>query len=459
MLSPKTLSSRFREFSRTHELFGKKEKIVVAVSGGVDSMVLLDLFARERGLTLIAGHFNHGLRGEESDADEAFAADRARAYGIPFHGGRGDTSGEAKRRGVGIQEAARDLRYDFLLRLREDTGARRIATAHHADDNAETILLHLFRGAGIQGMSGIPVERDGVIRPLLFARREEIEEYARNENIPFRTDSSNAKDGYTRNAVRHHVLPLLKELVSPSVVENINRSGDNFRAAAAYLKEETARVLGSCITGRNPEGLKLSIPVLMTEPLILRQHAILTALEEVSGVHPGSDRIEAVLGLLENEPGSIVTVPGETEALRDRGELVIRRGGGIKAFSIAVDTGREYVVAGFRFAAEIVSSRGPSGGRNTEYADAERTGTRGLTLRSWREGDSFTPLGMSGRKKISDLFVDEKIPLHEKHRIPILLTAGGEVIWVCGMRLDDRFKITPATRRVLKLEFSSPSFR
>ncbi|HMK38348.1 MAG TPA: tRNA lysidine(34) synthetase TilS [Bacteroidota bacterium] len=459
MLSPKTLSSRFREFSRTHELFGEKEKIVVAVSGGVDSMVLLDLFARERGLTLIAGHFNHGLRGEESDADEAFVAARARTYGIPFHGGRGDTSGEADRRGVGIQEAARDLRYDFLLRLRDDTGAGRIATAHHADDNAETILLHLFRGAGVQGMSGIPVERDGVIRPLLFARREEIEEYARMGNIPFRTDSSNAGDGYARNSIRHHVLPLLKELVSPSVVENINRSGDNFRAAGAYLRGETARVLGSCTIGRTPEGLRISIPALLAEPLILRQLAVLAALEEASGVHPGTDRIEAVLGLLESEPGTVVTVAGGTEALRDRSELVLRRAGMPEPFSIAVDPGRKYEVAGFRFAAEIVPSRGPSAGGETEYADAERTGIRGLTLRSWREGDSFTPLGMSGRKKISDLFVDEKIPLDQKHRIPILLTAGGEVIWVCGMRLDDRFKITPATRRVLKLEFSSPSLR
>jgi tRNA(Ile)-lysidine synthase len=459
MLSPNTLSSRFREFSRLHGLFGEKETVVVAVSGGVDSMVLLDLFARERGLTLFVGHFNHGLRGEESDADETFVAERARTYGLPLHAGRGDTVSEAKRRGVGIQEAARDLRYDFLFRLREATGAGRIATAHHADDNAETILLHLFRGTGVQGMSGIPVARDSVIRPLLFAHREEIEEYARIEHILFRTDSSNAKDGYTRNAVRHHVLPLLKELVSPSVVENINRSGDNFRSLAAYLQEETHRVLEACTVARDAEGLHLSISGLMARPLLLRQHAILAALEEVSGVRHGSDRVEAVLGLLENETGTMVTVPGGTEALRNRGELIIRRRGERHGFSISVDPGREYTLSGFRFASALVEARGPAVGRDTEYADAERTGTQGMTLRSWHEGDSFMPLGMSGRKKISDFFVDEKIPLDEKHRIPLLVTAGGEVIWVCGMRLDDRFKITPATRRVLKLEYSSPPDR
>jgi tRNA(Ile)-lysidine synthase len=308
-------------------------------------------------------------------------------------------------------------------------------------------------------MSGIPIARDGIIRPLLFARREEIEEYARTGHIPFRTDSSNAKDGYTRNAVRHHVLPLLKELVSPSVVDNINRSGDNFRTLAAYLQEETTRVLLECTIGRNAAGLRLSVSGLMARPLLLRQHAILAAIEEVSGTRPASERVGAVLGLLENEPGTSVTLPGGTEVLRNREEIVIGLPAGADGFSIAVDPGRAYTVAGFRFSSELVASRGEPAGRHTEYADAERTGTQGLTLRSWREGDLFTPLGMSGRKKISDFFVDEKIPLREKHRIPILLSAGGEVIWVCGMRLDDRFKITPSTRRVLKLEFTLPSNR
>ncbi len=459
MLSPNTLPSRFREFSRTNGLFGALESVIVAVSGGVDSMVLLDLLLKERGLKLIVGHFNHGLRGEESDDDETFVAERARTCGVPFHAGRGDTSGEAKRRGVGIQEAARDLRYGFLERLRDAAGGGRIATGHHADDNAETILLHLFRGAGVQGMSGIPVARAGIIRPLLFAQREEIEEYARNENIPFRTDSSNAKDGYTRNAVRHHVLPLLKELVSPAVVENINRSGDNFRALAAYLQEETQKALAACTIDRNADGLHLSVRELLARPLIFRQHAVLAALEEVSGALPGSDRVQAVLGLLGNDPGATVTVGGGTEALRNRGELVIRLQGEKAGFSIPVNPGQEYTISGFRFATELVDSRGPSAGGGTEYADAGQTGTRGMTLRSWREGDSFMPLGMSGRKKISDFFIDEKVPLYEKHRIPILLTEGGEVIWVCGMRLDDRFKITPGTRRVLKLEYSSPSDR
>jgi tRNA(Ile)-lysidine synthase len=191
----------------------------------------------------------------------------------------------------------------------------------------------------------------------------------------------------------------------------------------------------------------------------LRQYAVLAALKDVSGESPGSERVAAVLGLLENEPGTLVTVPGGAEAVRNQGEIVIRLRSEQGEYSISVDPGQEYTLAGFRFASRLVDARGPQAGRDTEYADAGLTGIAGMTLRNWHDGDSFVPLGMSGRKKISDFFVDEKIPLHEKHRIPILLTAGGDVIWVCGMRLDDRFKITPATRRVLKLEFSSSSHR
>jgi tRNA(Ile)-lysidine synthase len=196
---------------------------------------------------------------------------------------------------------------------------------------------------------------------------------------------------------------------------------------------------------------------LLGRPLLLRQHAILAAIGEVSGTRPASDRVGAVLGLLERETGTLVTVPGGWEAVRERDEIVVRASVETRGFSISVEAGREYTAEGFRFASALVDSRGEPEGRQTEYADAERTGVLGLTLRSWRDGDSFTPLGMSGRKKLSDFFVDEKVPVDRKNRIPILCSSGGDVIWVCGMRLDDRFKITPATRRVLKLEYSTPS--
>ncbi|HUI09266.1 MAG TPA: tRNA lysidine(34) synthetase TilS [Bacteroidota bacterium] len=448
---------RFREYCRRNALFAEHDTVIAAVSGGVDSMVLLDLLARERGLNVIVGHFNHRLRGVESDGDEEFVARRAEKYGFPFNAGRGDTAAESKRRKVGIQEAARDMRYDFLKKLRESAGGGHIATAHQADDNAETILLHLFRGTGVQGMAGIPVSRDGVIRPLLFAGRAEIEEFAHNEQLPFRTDSSNAKDRYARNVLRHRVLPLLKDVVSPSVVENINRSGENFRALAAYIMEEAGKALEACTTGRGASGIRLSVERLEARPLFLRQLAVRSAVEETSGSAAGTGNVDAVLALLENEPGTRVTLAGGTVAERTRDELVIGPPAEERAFDYAVEVGRSYALRGFRFAATMVEARGPVAGRGVEYADAAATGPGPLTLRNWREGDSFVPLGMGGRKKVSDFFVDEKVPASGKKEIPLLVTPGGEIVWVCGMRLDDRFKITPATRRVIKLEFSTTS--
>ncbi|HTO94688.1 MAG TPA: tRNA lysidine(34) synthetase TilS, partial [Bacteroidota bacterium] len=279
---------------------------------------------------------------------------------------------------------------------------------------------------------------------------------ARNERLPFRTDSSNEKDGYTRNAVRHRVLPLLKDVVSPSVVENINRSGENFRALAAYIMEEAGKALEACTAGRREGEIHLSLERLAALPLLLRQLAVRGALEEAAGSAPGSEHVDAVLALIENAPGSRVTLPGGTVAGRTRDGIAIGPLRRVDGFAYSVEIGRAYALRGFRFASALVEARGPAAGRGTEYADAGATGPGPLTLRSWREGDTFVPLGMEGRKKVSDFFVDEKISSPGKESIPLLVTPRGEIVWVCGMRLDDRFKVTPATRSVMKLEYTTP---
>jgi tRNA(Ile)-lysidine synthase len=456
MSSPETLLSRFHEYSRRQGLIGERDTVIVAVSGGVDSMVLLDLLAREEDIAVVVAHFNHRLRGPEAEADEALVAERARQYGFPFHAGGADTAGEARTQGRGVQEVARDLRYLFLRELRASIGADRVATAHHADDNAETILLNFLRGSGVLGLAGIPVHRqeDGIIRPLLFARREEIEQYARQDGIPFRTDSSNASDAYTRNVLRHRVFPLLRELMGTSVVDTVNRSGEHLRAAAAFIAEETHRARAQCVLpGRGGE-IRISVPRLSALPPFLRQQVVLAAGEQLQ-----SANVEDILGLAGSISGKRVSLPGGREAVRDREEIIIRRRQAGEDFSLAVEPGREYRLAGFRFASALVDAAGqfPGTDRTVEFIDADRIAARQLTLRSWHDGDAFIPLGMGSRKKLSDFFVDEKVPLQEKHRTPILATDDGDIVWVCGRRIDDRFKISASTRRVLRLEYSSTS--
>jgi len=457
MLSPATLPSRFHEFAARQGLFAEGDALVVAVSGGVDSMVLLELLRRNRSLGLIVAHCNHTLRGGESDADQSFVEEYARACGLPCEVCRAETAGQAQSRGIGIQEAAREIRYQFLHEVCSRRGARAIVTAHHADDNAETILMHLFRGTGVRGMAGIPLKAGGLVRPLLFARRQEIEEFARAERIAFRTDSSNDKDAYQRNAIRHHLMPILERISGEAAVDNINRAGERFRALADYVGDESARVLGACLRSGAQGIPHLDVEALLSHPRILQEHAILSLLEGWVGAQAASEHVLAVLALALKEPGARVLLPGGCEVCRDRKELLFLRARDDAPFSLPVEPGAQYAIGPYRFASRYVQTPGPYGGAWREFIDAERIGGRALSLRSWREGDAFFPIGMRGRKKISDFFVDEKVPLHEKQRIPILTTDDGDVIWVCGRRLDERFKITGSTRRVLQLEFTRTS--
>lgn len=460
MFSSRTFLTRFHEYSRRQRLIKERDKIIVAVSGGADSIVLLDLLAREReafGLTVIVGHFNHQLRGEESDEDERHVAQRARHYGFELYVERANTTEYARHHKLGIQEAARHLRYEFFDMLLLSSGFDKVATAHNADDNAETILLHLFRGAGVQGLSGIPIYRDDkrTIRPLLFAERREIELYAQEEHLAFRTDSSNEKDYYTRNFIRHHILPPVKEQINPGIVQTLHRSAELFRELEAFLSYTARQNLDLMIAKKTGEELMLSIPRLKGNPVLIQQYVIMLAGQTFTGKSLEYSQVNAILDLTDGLTGSWVSISKEHVVFRDRENLVFRRTDPIAEFKISVQPNHRYEFDRFRFASQIVDNRSLvlGGSSSAEYVNADRLADQELVLRTWGDGDAFVPLGMKTKKKISDFFVDAKIPIYEKHHIPILETRQGEIIWVCGQRIDDRFKVTEDTKRVLKLEF------
>jgi tRNA(Ile)-lysidine synthase len=466
MFSSRAFLTRFHEYSRRRRLIEERDKIIAAVSGGADSVVLLDLLAREQeafGLSLIVAHFNHQLRGEESDGDEALVAQRARHYGFELYVERANTAEYAKHRKLGIQEAARQLRYDFFAKLLLSSGFTRVATAHTADDNAETVILNLVRGAGVQGLAGIPVVRDErkIIRPLLFAERRDIEMYAAEERLPFRTDSSNLKDMYTRNFIRHQVIPPLREQVNPGLVQTLHRSAELFRELESFLTYTARQHYDLLIARRTEEDLHLSIPKLRGTPVLLQQYVIMLAAEDFARRTLEYDQVNAILDLTEGLSGSWVAVGREHLVYRDRERLVFRKAEQFPEFRIAVQPNHSYSFPTFHFTSAFVEPRGVafSADPSAEYVDADRVEGRELVLRTWGDGDAFIPLGMKAKKKISDFFVDAKIPLYEKHHIPILETGEGEVVWVCGQRLDDRFKITGDTRRVLRLEFTRATGR
>lgn len=433
--------------------------VVLAVSGGVDSMVMLHLFAEmssEWNLRLAVAHVNHQLRGEESMGDEAFVEKSAKSLHIPFYTTRIDTLAYAGANHVSKQEAARQLRYDFLEQVRLRTKSDCVATAHQADDNAETVLMNALRGTGIRGLAGIPIRRDpgNIIRPILFARRREIEEYAKGHQIAFRSDSSNESVKYRRNYLRRNVIPLLESSGKSDFVTSLNRLSQLMRQLDRLLSAEVQQTLGTILSQHEDGGYSLNIAELRSKPQYLQEGIVLEVLRKL-GAEVESGKVLKVFELCNLTTGSQLQLSKSLHVYRDRDRLAFVQPREEAPLNQAVSLGQSYTLPYFRFSLSMPIPRPPSLGscRDIEFVDAGKLGER-LVLRSWQEGDWFIPLGMKSRKKISNFYVDEKIPLAVKPRVPIF-ESDGTIVWICGRRLDERFKVTDQTRHVVRLEFSS----
>ncbi len=452
-----SLQAAVREHLRTSGLLGKGEKVIIAVSGGVDSMVLLDLLSKLRddlGLEVAVAHFNHLLREKESDDDESFVRDEANRRGLECYVERANTLGLSETRKLSIQETARDLRYGFFNKLRTSLGFQKIATAHHADDNAETILFNLIRGAGVSGLSGIPAMRRDtmVIRPLLCVTREEIRSYADAHTVGFREDSSNRKSDYTRNFLRNELIPEIRKNINPNLPATLLRTGALFHQLEEYLRDEAGKALRGIIVRRSGSELVLDRNGLNNLPLFLKEHILLHTAREFVNVEIDFGTVHGMLNILQSETGTFSSLSKDTVFYRDRDTVAFRRILAMAPFRYRAEVGKAYTFDVFGIGTEIVAQASFSADRNVEFADADLVGPS-LTVRPWADGDWFFPLGMTEKKKLSDFFIDEKVPLFEKRMVPLLLS-GEEIVWVCGKRLDDRFKITEKTRTIVKLSYT-----
>jgi tRNA(Ile)-lysidine synthase len=441
-----------------HGMVRAGETVLVAVSGGVDSVVLLDCLHRlapPLAFRLHVAHLDHGLRGEAGAADAAFVQELAGVLGLPATV-KHLPPGALTARGRSLQEAARAARYAFLAEAAEGAGAIRIAVAHTADDVAETVLMNLLRGSGPAGLRGIPPIRDRrVIRPLLTVRKEQVEAFARARRLRFRPDPSNADPRFLRNRIRQRLLPFLEKEFNPQVVECVAR-------AAALLEEDHAYLEGEAVSV--PGGIPLEITPLRALPAPVRRRVLLRALR--AGLPPGSRvRLEHVLAaeaLLEPGGGSgAVRLPGALEARIQGERLVIgppsQGGGDPPPLPVTLPLSGEVRWGSFRATARLggEAAEGPrqatAGGRPCFCItlDADRLQLP-LTLRSWQPGDAYRPKGAPGRRKLQDLFTDAKIPRGRRGRVPVLADAAG-VLWVAGFRPDARAAPTAATTQPLTL--------
>lgn len=439
-----------------NQLLKTGDKVVLAISGGIDSMVLLDSLCKLKNnwnLTLAIAHLNHMLRERESDEDEDFIKQISKKYNIDCYIERVNTALVAESKKLSIQETARNLRYEFLNKIRTSTGFTKIATGHNADDNTETILLNIFRGSGIQGLTGIPPFRYDIptIRPLLFATRADVEMYALENKIPYRVDSSNLKTDYIRNLIRHEILPIVKEKINPNISTTFNRSAKLFNQLEEYLDNEIRKISNDIILTKRTDQLEINLNKLSTYPEFLQEYFLLKVAREFSKHDIPYSTVRSIYKTIKSDTGKSCSIKLNIAFYKDRDKGVFKIITPPKPFRYNIIPDKEYEFEHFYFKSQYTEKAEFNDDPNTEYVDAELLHNN-LILRNWTEGDWFIPLGLEGKKKVSDFFIEQKIPIFKKHIIPIL-ESEGKIVWICGLKIDNRFKITDRTRKILKISY------
>jgi len=446
--------ARVKEYIRVQSLLNQGQSLLLAVSGGIDSMVLLHVFSLLReplDLHLSVVHVNHQLRGDESMGDEQFVKEMCGKMHVPCYSELIDVMSYVHDHGVSKQLAARKLRYDCFERVRRQTGSDAVATAHHSDDNAETVLLNILRGTGIRGLAGIPPKRSqgSIIRPLLFATRKEIEAYASEQGIRYRNDSSNRSLKYRRNELRHCILPALES-------RHAGLAGTLNQIAAAMVNvNERMRLMVDeqlhSLFHQDAQGrFLLNHDLLNHVPDFLRDEIFVEILHRLN-IEPSEKKISALRRLCTQSTGREMELSGSVSAFHDRGHIVFMVRENILPEMRKVEFGRNYEYRDCHVSISRPEQVPPAytGTHGVEYIDAGRLGKQ-LILRPWHAGDWFIPLGMKKRKKLSDFFTDQKVPRYQKTSIPVL-ESDGMIVWICGKRLDDRFKLTDRTQTAIRL--------
>lgn len=420
--------------------FLENKKLLLATSGGLDSMIMAHLFHKlQYDVALV--HCNFQLRGLESFGDQNFVQDYAEANEIPIFVTQFDTEAFAKDYKLSTQVAARDLRYNWFYELLETENYDYILTGHHADDNIETFLINLSRGTGLEGLVGIPEQNDKIIRPLLPFSREEIAKYANANGIKWREDSSNASDKYLRNKIRHDLVPLLKEL-NPQFISSFQKT-QSFLQQSQQMVEDASIMVYQQVAKQDEDEIRFDLKQLKKLP---NYRSYLYQWLNEFGFLAWDD----VYDLVDSQSGKQVFSPN-FRLLKDRDFLIlcpINTEIEVKDYFIAEDTKEVNIPLNLTFCKVSDISVGSN---TTIFVDQDKLQFP-LVLSRWREGDYFQPFGMEGKsKKVSKLFKDEKLSLIEKENVWILWS-GETIVWIVGVRQDERFRVSESTQNILKIQ-------
>ncbi|MBQ6772204.1 MAG: tRNA lysidine(34) synthetase TilS [Bacteroidales bacterium] len=432
---------QFQAYINRYNLLAEGEKVVLALSGGIDSMVLADLLLKTK-VQFVAAHCNFHLRGDESDGDEKFVNDFFEKNDIQCFVKHFETEKFAKEQGLSIEMAARELRYAWFEELRQQLGYNKIAVAHHADDQAETFFINLLRGAGLRGLKGMLPQNGVVIRPLLWASRELIHQYAIENQIVWREDHTNAESVYLRNKIRNQLLPVFDEL-HPEARQGLYKSLEHLSAEnelyRELLKEKLAQLVKS-------DGETQSLP--HTSHLIPHTSFQLV-FEWLRQYNFNTDQCRFIFDAMETGIGNKYYSPTH-QLVIGRNELQLSEIKPVADEEFQIEAGEEEIVSPIHLR---FSKFGKTANfvldKSSQVAQLDFDKLKfPLTLRHWRHGDRFHPLGMKGSKLLSDFFVDQKFTEQQKSSVWLLTSSAGDIVWVVGWRIDDRFKVTNATKNI-----------
>lgn len=450
---------RIDHMIKKYNMINKNDKIIVGVSGGADSLCLLHLLkalSEAYPFEITAVHVNHGIRGKEADDDENFVRNLCIQWGIPFKAYHVDIKEEAKRRKLSEEETGRKIRYEIFESLRKELAADKIAVAHNMNDQAETVLMQLFRGTGMRGLAGIPPIRDNIIRPLLGFSREEIENYCRTNQIAFRQDSTNVLNIYTRNKIRNKIIPLIKEDFNPNIIENLFNLSNLLREEDAYLEGIAEEAFQRCLKEKNSDSIVLDNNLFGTYNIVIQRRILRTVIEALLGHIKDIEynHIRDILDLSQNQTGKRVYLPKGIIVKRQYGELIFQTGENQEisfCYELPVPGSLVIKEAGIMVEVKIIDKADfKLFNQNTYTKSFDYDKIRGnLQIRTRCEGDRI--FLDKGSKKLKKFFIDEKIPKDKRSQIP-LLAEGNRILWIIGYRYSDAYKITSSTNRVLEVK-------
>ena len=481
---------KVRQTILERRLLARGERLLVGVSGGPDSAALLDALAAlapEFGWKLRVAHFNHQLRGADADTDEAFVRELAAGYGLAFSAGRGDVRTFAAAQKLSIEDAARRLRHGFFQDTARALGLSKLALGHTADDQVETLLQRLLRGAGTRGLAAIrAVNRLGaltVARPLLDVWKTEVLDYARQRGLRFRQDASNQDPQFQRNRIRHELIPALERDYNPAIKTLLHQTAEMLAAEDEWLEAEAARRTKdrgqrSEVRDQKSEDRgrdALSVERLLREHVAVQRRAIYRwLLANNAGAAVDFETVEALRRMAASGQPASMVLAGGVRVERKGERLVLEQTHAshpcpathhhAPTTQLAVPGKTEVAAFGVVVEVEMLTGDGipkpkavlkprpktQNPASFQEWLDADAVGGA-LALRRWRPGDRFQPIGMKSAKKLQDIFVDAKTPLEQRRRVPLLVAASGEICWPVGYRMGEKFKITRATRRALRI--------